>query len=202
MDTKPDPRNAQDAFLNAPTVATLTGLAIDDLEAQCLGESHRLSVVMTSWFEIDGEDDRYEVCSVCLGGAVLANRGWLDPGDQDSLREMNRRGADTMVSVLAPDILQRLTVLNEIRNLNVWDAVNGMLPPMSTARANKLRERCIEAEGVLKAMNVCAQSDPDTKRETGASYFEEDEELSPGEIEDSIRFFRTAVIPELEKLTV
>ena len=79
MDGHPE---LQDAFMNATSLADITRLAIDDLEAQCLKPTKRLGASMAHWLKVKTDRKHgYTLCSVCLGGVCLVNRGWINPLD-------------------------------------------------------------------------------------------------------------------------
>ena len=210
---------AQDAFLNAKTLAELTTLSIDDLEAQCLGPRSRMKALMADWVKVEtarnrAGETRYRLCGVCLGGATLVNRGWIDPGEPDlladihhgwtdpgnpdMLAEIHDRSADAVVSGYPEEITERVCAIDRIRRLNVGEAMelafDGDLGGPDRARRNK---DCERLEKMFRKADEQNRLDPARARAEGTNQLSGEGEISPADIAEGIRFFRKIVIPAL-----
>ena len=203
MDGHPEMQNA---FMNATSLADITRLAIDDLEAQCLKPTKRMGAAMAHWLKVETHPKRgYTLCSVCLGGACLVNRGWINPLDHETLARIYREeqeDTDAIMLTLPYELADRLSAIDHIRNLNVNHAVETLGDTSDRLNTPELLERGKKLKETLKRASAENRSDPVKTRDQGSNYLSYEhtfETLTPEKLVDSIRFFRRIVIPELAK---
>ena len=203
MDGHPEMQNA---FMNATSLADITRLAIDDLEAQCLKPTKRMRAAMAHWLKVETNRKRgYTLCSVCLGGACLVNRGWINPLDHETLARIYREAqeeTDAIMLTLPYELAERLSAVDHIRNLNVNQAAETLGDTPDRPNTPELLKRGKKLTETLRRASAENQSEPAKTRDRGTNYLSYEhtfETLSPERLSDSIRFFRTIVIPELAK---
>ena len=142
MDGHPE---MQDAFMNATSLTDITRLAIDDLEAQCLKPTKRLGALMAHWLKVKTDRKHgYTLCSVCLGGACLINRGWINPLDHETLATIYREAqeeTDAIMLTLPYGLAERLSAVDHIRNLNVNQAAETLGETPDRPNTPELLER-------------------------------------------------------------
>ena len=196
-------RRRQNEFLKTETLAQTTELAIADLETTCVGPSRSLEAMMAQWIDVrpNGDDaTTYKLCGVCLGGASLVSREWLDIESQHLLEDVYQHGTDTVMEMLPRELTSRMTAMDHIRMLRVTRAVDEFdQNEYSTADWQKLAKVCDQIQTKLTRASYAAQEDPDKRRETGTNHLWKDSQLTQRELVESIRFFRKIVSPELTK---
>ena len=201
MDGHPE---LQDAFMNATSLTDITRLAIDDLEAQCLKPTKRLGASMAHWLKVKTDRKHgYTLCSVCLGGVCLVNRGWINPLDHVTLATIYREAqeeTDAIMLTLPYGLAERLSAVDHLRNLNVNQAAETLGDTPDRPNTPELLKRGKKLTETLRRASEENRSEPAKTRDRGTNYLSCEytfETLSPEMLADSIRFFRRIVIPEL-----
>ena len=194
-------RHRQNEFLETETLAQTTRLAITDLESQCVGRSRTLKAVMAHWIDVRAAGDEgttYKVCGVCLGGASLVTREWLDLENQRLLENIYEQGTDSVMMMLPQELTDRMTAMDLIRELQITDAMRAFSrKEYAAGEWQQLTETCGRLETALKTASAAGRQHAAKRRETGTNHLWKEDKLPQRDLIESIRFFRKVVIPGL-----
>ena len=194
-------RHRQNEFLETETLAQTTRLAITDLESQCVGRSRTLKAVMAHWIDVHATGDEgasYKVCGVCLGGASLVTREWLDLENQRLLENIYEQGTDSVMMMLPQELTDRMTAMDCIRELRVTEAMQAFSrKEYAEGEWQQLTEVWGRLETSLKTASAAGRQDAAKRRETGTNHLWKEDKLTQRDLVESIRFFRKVVIPGL-----
>ena len=108
-----------------PRISELLRTAVDDFEwlmENGDGYGGDVDACMADWITVGAKDDRdsaKQICSVCLGGAVLWRRGFVH---RDNLEAFGERGVEALVGPIR-GVVNNLDVIDSVRKGDIVNAI-------------------------------------------------------------------------------